>query len=193
MFSFKAVLFKGLFSKFYVMCWEKCWRSKLLRGNVAKNIFVSLACICVLSACMWSAGYASNSRWAFCVTDGLVKHEGVVSINHVPPHQSAAAGHNMCTFLYTAHAPYTHTHMHKVHPWQYLGYINTEHPHRHLSLCKARWSTHTTHLSSTLLASICIVYGTRLNIPKQAMWGFHMLPVLMVSPQNCVENSLVAG
>jgi len=54
--------------------------------------------VCV-SVCVCSAGYAYKSRWAFCMTDGLVKHEGVVSINDVPPHPSDATDRNMCTFL----------------------------------------------------------------------------------------------
>lgn len=33
------------------------------------------------------------------MTDGFVKHEGVVSINGVPPHPSNVTDSNVCTFL----------------------------------------------------------------------------------------------
>lgn len=72
------------------------------------------------------------------MTDGFVKHEGVVSINGVPPHPSNATDSNVCTFLpvtlsvyntqmHKDKQPYMHTHTNK-HKQTYLYGINAGKP-----------------------------------------------------------------
>lgn len=91
--------------------WGDGWRSIQLGGNVQKHSAALCVCVC---ECVRIAGHAWTSRWAFCMTDGLVKHEGVVSINDVPPHPSTPTDSNMCTFLSVLPCAH-HTRAHATH------------------------------------------------------------------------------
>lgn len=101
------------------------------------------------------------------MTDGLVKHEGVVSINDVPPHPSTATDSNMCTFLSVmlcvSHThtqkhvslhkkPCTRTHPLKV-PVQYI-HRNT-HTDLHVYTEPAAAHTHTSPAHSCCTALLC--------------------------------------
>ncbi len=111
------------------------------------------------------------------MTDGLVKHEGVVSINDVPPYPSTSTDSNMCTFLSVtlcAYHTHTHTHTHKntsacTHTLPLTApvqYMRTD-THTDQEVCTVRCSKHTftspahsyytAALGSSLAASILLL------------------------------------
>lgn len=142
------------------------------------------------------------------MTDGLVKHEGVVSINDVPPYPSTDSDSNMCTFLSITLCAYlTHTQEHigpaqtalpALTPDYSTCTVSTkEHPHRPAGPFTARYSAHTFTsrapllLYCTALQQTCCFdtvtyvgkYSTEKLILSNRAWRyrvFHVVPVLMV-------------
>lgn len=155
--------------------WRWQWLKVTTTGRKCIKTFSSSVCVWVyMSECMncWSC---LSCRWAFCMTDGPVTPEDVVSINNVPIHTSTTTDSNMCTFLsvtlYTYHTyTYIHTRTHAqtalhAHTPTYSTVFTQEHPHRHESLHKARCSTHTftspahSYCIALLCSTLLLRYG----------------------------------